>query len=182
MSAGASDSGVCLLCLAGTYSTILGATNFTACGPCPSGTFSSGSGSPSVAACRNNSKYSCSVDGDCNYPACVALPGVYACNAHDYTRPGSPASTCGWGYYRTTCPAGYTCFNAGGGACTAGGCYLGTCPDPIFTCAPGTYAWVSCVPCPPGSYSSSSGATGIGACSLCSAGTYSSGSGAGFNR
>ena len=164
--------------MAGTYSTALGATSFPSCVPCPSGTFSSTAGSTSVVACSNTSKYTCVHDGDCSYPACAALPGSVSCNANSFIRPGSPARTCGWGYYGSACPTGYTCSNAGGGACSSFSCYLGTCPDPIFTCAPGTYAWVGCVPCPPGSYSSASGATSVGACSLCSAGTYSTGIGA----
>ena len=165
----------------GTYSSSAGASTYTMCAPCPSGTFSSAPGAMSAAACSNASKYACAVDADCDFPGCVQLPSPgprrFACNAHDYTRPGSPANKCGWGFYRTACPAGYSCYNAGGGACTAGGCYLGTCPDPDFTCPAGTYSWVVCVLCPAGSYSSASGATSSAACVPCSAGSYSSGSG-----
>ena len=168
----------CSQCLTGTFSSSKGASSVTACGPCPSGTYSSAPGSQSFGSCSNKSQYKCNKDGDCNYPSCSALPGSISCNSAATTLPGSPANRCGWGSYVSACPLGYSCYNAGGGACTGVSCYLGTCPDPVYTCSPGTYSWVGCILCPPGSYSSSSGATSSVTCSLCSAGTYSSGSGA----
>ena len=170
-------SASCTLCLAGTFSTAIGATAFSACIPCPGGMFSSRQGTTSAQSCNNTATYSCDRDADCNYPPCAALTGSVSCNANPIIRPGSPANRCGWGYYTSSCPSGYSCYNAGGGTCPGISCYLGTCPDPSYTCAAGSYSWIGCVPCPAGSYSSASGATSSATCRQCSAGTFSSGSG-----
>jgi hypothetical protein len=156
--AGATSSAACVHCLAGTYASALGATALSSCIPCQSGTYSSAPGSTSAEACSNTVRFRCSRDSECNYPGCTSLPWSPSCNSNVFIRPGSPANTCGWGYYNggAPCPAGYTCFNAGGGDCYGISCYLGTCPDP--PCAAGTYdANGTCVQCRSGTYGTGSG-------------------------
>ena len=177
----ASSVTVCTKCVAGTYSSVLGATaagtclnnctvgsytvaGSSVCTVCAAGTFSTASSVGTCTSCAAGN-YS-TVSG-----ATIASTCLNLCSVGSYSTPGS--SVC------ALCAAGTYFTGSGTSACTL--CDLGTYSTVLgasaagtcLSCSAGSYSLTGsafCVSCAAGTFSTASGAS---ACTLCAGGTYS---------
>ena len=157
--AGSYNTGVgignCSVCAAGTYGTGTGAINSNVCIGCSNGTFSTASGASSSGLCVGcqNGTYNTGV-GQVNCSLCAA--GTYG-TATGYNAQAQCAN----------CPSGTYSTNLG--TTSAGLC--SSCPAGTFGNASGLSACLTCVA---GAYSTTTGAT---VCQLCYAGSYGAAAG-----
>lgn len=175
---GATSSGSCVACAAGTYADVAGAR---ACTPCSSGFFAAG-GAVACEACPM-AKYSAAQAAACvyceegKYNAGISARECASCEPGEYSWSGSTAC-------EVCAPGGYSEFEMLGPYCAL-------CPPGTYSDTIGATSLDSCLPCPPGKQGSDFGASscescgagkfsdtpGVQSCTLCFWGNYSSSEG-----
>ena len=171
------DGGVCALCVAGKYKTVVGAGSL-ACTTCPANSHSPGEGATAVTACLCNAGFTGPDGGGCaacaagKYKAATGSEACSSCPENSHSPTGSDVITdcqCNMGYNG---PNGGTCSACGAGKYkdAVGSASCTTCPSHTHSPA-ASGARPDCV-CNAG-YTGPNG----GSCSACAAGKYKAATG-----